>query len=192
MASVVSPATGRASRVLAVVSLLALAGCGVNVREYADREPVFDMATYFNGPLEAWGTFQNRRGEVVRRFYVTMEGRWDGDIGTLEEHFEFDDGTTQQRTWTFTRIDEHRYTGTAGDVVGEADGEQYGNALRWRYTLELPVDDKVYKVRFDDWMYLMDDQVMLNQSVMKKFGVRLGEVTLWFRKLPQNEQIARS
>jgi hypothetical protein len=31
-------------------------------------------------------------------------------------------------------------------------------------------------------MYLMDDQVMLNRSVMSKFGVRLGEVILTFRK----------
>jgi hypothetical protein len=39
-------------------------------------------------------------------------------------------------------------------------------------------------VDFDDWMYLMDDQVMLNRSVMSKFGVRLGEVTLSFRRRP--------
>ena len=190
MATRITPAVGRARRVLAVTMLMALAGCGVNVQDYAGREPRFDMSTYFDGPLEAWGTFQNRRGEVVRRFHVTMEGRWDGDTGTLEEHFTFDDGTTQQRTWTFRRLDEHRYSGTAADVVGEAEGEAYGNALRWRYVLQLPVDDKVYNVTFDDWMYLMDDQVMLNQSVMKKFGVRLGEVTLWFRKLP--EDTARS
>jgi len=37
-------------------------------------------------------------------------------------------------------------------------------------------------VDFDDWMYLMDDRVMLNRSAMSKFGVYLGEVTLTFRK----------
>jgi hypothetical protein len=31
-------------------------------------------------------------------------------------------------------------------------------------------------------MYLMDEQVMLNQSVMSKFGWRLGEVVLTFHK----------
>jgi hypothetical protein len=44
------------------------------------------------------------------------------------------------------------------------------------------VGDKTYRVDFDDWMYLMDEQVMLNQSVMSKFGWRLGEVVLTFRK----------
>ena len=34
----------------------------------------------------------------------------------------------------------------------------------------------------DDWMYLIDDRVMLNRATMSKFGVRLGEITLSFTK----------
>ncbi|HLS54540.1 MAG TPA: DUF3833 family protein, partial [Zeimonas sp.] len=34
----------------------------------------------------------------------------------------------------------------------------------------------------DDWMYLVDERVMLNRAVMSKFGVRLGEVTLSFAR----------
>jgi hypothetical protein len=60
----------------------------------------------------------------------------------------------------------------------------HGNALRWQYVLRLDVDGRSWDVDFDDWMYLMDDQVMLNRSVMSKFGVRLGEVTLSFRRRP--------
>lgn len=60
--------------------------------------------------------------------------------------------------------------------------EAYGNALRWRYVLALEVNGKTYNVDFDDWMYLMDDEVMLNVSSMSKFGFSLGEVTLSFRK----------
>jgi Protein of unknown function (DUF3833) len=48
--------------------------------------------------------------------------------------------------------------------------------------MALPVDGKVYNVDFDDWMYLIDDKVMLNKSEMSKFGFRLGEVTLSFTK----------
>jgi hypothetical protein len=84
--------------------------------------------------------------------------------------------------WTLTKVDANRYRGVADDVVDEARGEAYGNALRWQYTVKLPVDAKVYEVQFDDWMYLMDEQVMLNYSTMSKFGFRLGEVVLSFRK----------
>ena len=57
-----------------------------------------------------------------------------------------------------------------------------GNALRWRYQLDLPVDGRHWQVDLDDWMYLIDDRVMLNRATMTKFGVRLGEITLSFTK----------
>lgn len=44
------------------------------------------------------------------------------------------------------------------------------------------MDGKVYHVDFDDWMYLIDERVMLNRATMSKFGVRLGEITLSFTK----------
>ena len=75
-----------------------------------------------------------------------------------------------------------RYTGQAEDVIGTASGRVAGNALHWVYTLRLPVGEKVYEVNFDDWMYLQEDGVLLNRSLMKKFGFRLGEVTLFFRR----------
>lgn len=168
--------------VLAVLAVL-LAGCGsVPVAQYRDEQPVLDLQRYFNGTVDAWGLFQDRSGKVVKRFTVRIDARWSGDTGTLDEHFEYSDGSKSRRIWTLQRIDQHRFRGTADDVVGEARGELYGNALRWQYVLRLDVDGRSWDVDFDDWMYLMDDQVMLNRSVMSKFGVRLGEVILTFRK----------
>jgi hypothetical protein len=37
-------------------------------------------------------------------------------------------------------------------------------------------------MNFEDWMFQMDDKVMLNRAVMSKFGIRFGEVTLSFTK----------
>jgi hypothetical protein len=119
---------------------------------------------------------------VVKRFRVIIDASWKGEIGTLDEHFTYSDGTTQRRVWTVTKLSDGRYRGTADDVVGEAEGQASGNALRWRYVMALPVDGKVYNVDFDDWMFLMDERVMLNRSVMSKFGYRLGEVTLSFTR----------
>ena len=140
------------------------------------------MEEYFNGTLDAWGMFQKRDGEVVKRFKVVIEAKWQGDEGILDEHFTYSDGTTQRRVWRLIRTADGEYTGRADDVVGEATGRVSGNALHWVYTLRLPVDDRVYEVTFDDWMYLQTDGVMINRSSMRKFGVELGEVTLFFRK----------
>ena len=173
----------RIRQTVLVLILFFLAGCGtVPVQDYRDQRPVLDLRRYFDGTIDAWGLFQDRSGKVVKRFYVRIDAKWVGDTGTLDEHFEYADGTRSRRVWTITRLDEHRYRGAATDVVGEARGEAYGNALRWQYVLNLEVDGKIYAVDFDDWMYLMDDQVMLNRSVMSKFGFRLGELTLSFHK----------
>jgi hypothetical protein len=154
----------------------------VDVSDYAAEKPELDLSRYFNGTLDADGIFQDRSGKVVKRFHVLIEASWKGPVGTLDERFTYSDGSTQRRVWTVTKLDANHYSGRADDVVGEASGEARGNALRWKYVMALPVDGKVYNVDFDDWMFLMDDRVMLNRSVMSKFGFRLGEVTLSFRK----------
>jgi hypothetical protein len=150
--------------------------------DYAGEQPVLDLKTYFNGEMTAHGMFTDRSGKVVRRFTVAMTGTWTGDDGVLDERFTYSDGSTERRVWRLKALGGGRYTGRADDVVGEAQGQAAGNALNWTYTLRLPVDGRVYEVQFDDWMYLMDERVMLNKAVMSKFGIRLGEVTLAFYK----------
>lgn len=169
-----------------VLGLTLLAGCaGPQVEEYRNEKPVLDLAKYFNGELEGWGLVHNRSGKVIKRFHVAMTGTWQNDKGTLEEDFSYADGSKSRRVWHLVKIDDYRYRGSAADVVGEAFGETRGNALRWRYVLSVPVDGKTYDVNFDDWMYLVDDKVMLNKSDMSKFGIGLGEVIVSFRRKSQ-------
>ncbi len=166
-----------------IAAAATLAGCaGPQPADYAAEKPVLDLKTYFNGDLTAHGIFTDRAGKVARRFTVVMTGTWTGNQGVLDERFTYSDGKTERRVWRLTDLGNGRYSGRADDVVGEAVGIAAGNALNWKYTLRLPVDDKVYDVQFDDWMYLMDERVMLNKAVMSKFGIRLGEVTLSFYK----------
>jgi hypothetical protein len=167
-----------------LVGALVLAGgcAGPDPAADAAERPVLDLRSYFDGELDAWGLFQDRSGKVVRRFTVKMKCAWQGDTGTLDEDFTYSDGTKERRVWTVRKLPGGRYVGTAGDVVGEAQGVASGNALNWRYTLALVVDGSTWNVQFDDWMYLIDDRVMLNRATMSKFGVRLGEVLLSFTK----------
>jgi hypothetical protein len=172
-------------RILLVVSLAwLLAGCASAPApsDYAAEKPVLDLAQYFNGELTAHGVFTDRSGKVVRRFVVRMKGTWNGTQGVLDEDFTYSDGKKERRVWRLTKLEGGRYTGTADDVVGTAQGQAAGNAFQWAYTLRLPVDGKVYEVQFDDWMWLVDERVMINKAVMSKFGIRLGEVTLAFSK----------
>lgn len=167
----------------ALLSLLLLTGCSsFNIDQYQNEKPLLKLDEYLNGDLVAHGVFLDRSGNVKRRFTVDLKGTWKGNTGTLEEDFKYSDGSTSRRVWTIVKKSDRDYVGTADDVIGEAKGTAAGNALFWEYYLNLEVDGSTYKVKFDDWMYLMDDKVMLNKSKMSKFGIYLGEVVLSFYK----------
>ena len=175
----------RRSTSLATIALSAalLLGCAApKPSDYAAEKPTLQLRDYFNGPLRAHGLFTDRSGRVVKRFTVELVGRWQGANGVLEENFRYSDGSTQRRVWRLQDLGNGRYIGQADDVVGEAQGQSGGNALNWRYTMRLPVDGRDIEVQFDDWMYLVDERVMINKAVMSKFGITLGEVTLSFTK----------
>jgi hypothetical protein len=171
-----------AATALAAAALMSGCASAPTPADYANEKPLLDLKSYFNGEMTAHGLFTDRSGKVVRRFTVQLTGTWNGNQGTLDERFTYSDGKTERRVWKLTDEGNGRWTGRADDVVGVAEGRSAGNALNWRYTLSLPVDGKVYEVQFDDWMYLMDNQVMLNKAAMSKFGFHLGDVTLSFYK----------
>lgn len=176
------------SRFISVLFCVSIvSGCsGPQISQYANEKPNLDLSEYFSGTIDAYGIFTDRTGAVVKRFTVLIEANWqvvDGKkVGTLDESFEYSDGTKQKRIWKLTETSPGKYIGKADDVVGEANGSSAGNALNWAYTLALPVDGTVYNVQFDDWMYLVTPKVMINKAQMSKFGINLGEVTLSFYK----------
>jgi hypothetical protein len=169
---------------IASISAAVLTACGsVDVDHYAREKPELQLSSFFNGTIDAWGIFQKRDGAVARRFHVVIEASWKSpQEGVLDERFTYSDGETQRRVWTLKRQPDGTWQGTADDVVGVAIGKIAGNALRWTYVMRLPVDGKEYLVDFDDWMWQLDDSSMMNRSVMSKFGIDLGEVTLFFKK----------
>lgn len=170
-------------RILIVTLLVLLAGCASpDIRQYAAQQPRLHVPDYLNGKLEAWGMFQDRSGDVVKRFHVVMNASWAGEVGTLDEHFTYSDGTTQTRVWTLRPQADGSWRGTAADVIGEAVGEVSGNTLHWHYQLLLDVEDDQYVVDMDDWMFLMDERVLLNRTRMSKWGVHLGDLTIGFYK----------
>ena len=143
----------------------------------------FELERYFVGRTLAWGIVQDRSGRLRRRFTVDMAGHWDGEVLRLEEAFDYDDGTTSHRTWTVRRTGPTSYEGEAADVVGKAIGAVDGPNLTWRYRLRLPIGGREWIIGFHDRMFLQDGEVMINRAEMRKFGLRLGDLTIMFRRV---------
>ena len=172
------------TRHLVLLSLLMiLTGCaaGPQPADYASEAPRLDLRRYFDGKIDGWGIVQDRKGKVLRRFTVEIDGNWTQDRGRLDESFIWSDGTREKRVWQIVKNGDH-YTGTAGDVVGTATGTAAGHALQWSYVLRLPDAQGGYDMRMDDWMWLIDDETLANRTTMKKFGITFAEISIFFRK----------
>ena len=63
-------------------------------------------------------------------------------------------------------------------MVGEGKLERSGNALFLDYVLRIPYDDSTIDVRVDDRMYQVAPDILLNESIMTKFGVQVGSILL--------------
>ncbi len=155
--------------------------------DFAGQQPELRLESYFAGRTKAWGFFQDRFGTLRRRFEVDLSGEWDGTELRLIEDFTYDDGETERRVWLIEKQGAHGYRGRAEGVIGVAEGAAYGNALNWKYDFALPVGDDIWTVRFDDWLFLQADGMLINRARVTKFGILIGEVTIAFRKLPAAE-----
>lgn len=163
---------------LCLIVMITTACSSVKVDDYRDNRPTLDPESFFVGYLTAHGVIKNRGGRVTRTFNAEIEASWDNGIGTLVEDFIFDDGKTQQRIWTLSPNSDGSYSGTAGDVIGIGELHQAGNSLFLDYVLRIPYGGSTVDVRVDDRMYLVSPNVLINESSMKKFGVRVGSIDL--------------
>jgi len=173
--------TGYLTLLLLVMSLT---GCAMTEKQTRIQQlPSLHLFDYFAGKTRAWGMVQGRNGELKRQFTVDIDGRVEGDQLILTEDFVYSDGEVSRRVWRIQRIDDNSFRGEADDVVGEARGESNANGLRWQYVLRVPYGNGTIDLDFDDRMYLQPDGVLLNSATLRKFGFKVGQVTLVFRKV---------
>lgn len=161
---------------------VALVGCSTQIEDYQGEQPELKLEEFFNGELVAYGMVQDYSGKVIQRFKADLQGTWEGNNGVLDEQFYYADGTTQERIWRITKTGENTYEGRADDVADVAVGTTAGNVLNWSYTLIIQRDGEPFEVKLDDWLYLVDESNMINRTKMYKFGIEVGEITLYIGK----------
>jgi hypothetical protein len=148
----------------------------------AESRERFELTTFLDGRTSAWGIFEDRFGRLRRRFDVEMNGRWEGGTFVLDETFLYDTGAREERTWRVVPTGGGRFTATCADCVGSAAGECDSHSIRMRYKFRLKLDWREVDVDFDDRIYRMGPMVAINRATMSKWGVKLGELSLFFER----------
>jgi len=168
---------------LVALGIIFVSACSsVAVDQYAENKPRLVPEKFFDGQLSAHGIVKNRGGQVIRYFSANIKAYWVDGVGTLDESFVFDDGEQQTRVWKLKADGDGSYVATAGDVIGEGKMKVAGNSLFLDYVLRIPYGDGTIDLRIDDRMYLVSEKVLLNESVMTKWGFEVGQITLVIEK----------
>lgn len=177
---------------LAVVLVVALAVARTRLwsfraqrpEHYAGRGPAFDLRRHLSGPILCEGMIFGPTGRVTARFVAEMEGRWDGDRGTLTEVFRYDTGRVQNRAWDLTLMPGGTIRAAAADIVGEGRGQVEGPAVRLSYRIRLDPQAGGHVLDVTDWMYLVENGTILNRSQFRKAGITVAELVATMRPHP--------
>ncbi|MBC7738224.1 MAG: DUF3833 domain-containing protein [Candidatus Saccharibacteria bacterium] len=148
---------------------------------YAGQGPAFDPRHHLNGPILCEGVIYGPLGRVTARFVAQMEGRWDGNRGTLTERFHYDSGESQNREWRLSLGNDGTISAEADDVVGTGSGKVSGPAVQMLYRLRLPKGAGGHVLSVNDWMYLTENGTIMNRSQFRKFGLKVGELVATMR-----------
>jgi hypothetical protein len=151
--------------------------------DFAGQGPTLRLETYFLGTTRGWGIFEDRFGNLRRQYTIDIVGRMDDDVLLLAESYIYTDGETGVRNWRIRCVGTNGYEAEADDLVGKAVGSVYGNVLNWRYRIDLNAGSSVWRVGFDEWMYLQEDDVLISRASVTRFGFRIGTVSLFFRRM---------
>ncbi len=174
-------------RIKAIVSLFAsllMTGCSpTKIEDYKDSQPRFDFVKFFKGHTHGHGIFQDYSGKVIRHFEVDILGSFENSKGQLHETFKWEDDSQSTRTWQVSIAEDGTVSGKASDGVGLGQGKSVGQAFQFEYVLLISAKGADREFSFDDWMYQVSDDVIINKAKMKKFGFTVGEVTLYLTKL---------
>ncbi|MEL7116632.1 MAG: DUF3833 domain-containing protein [Pseudomonadota bacterium] len=150
--------------------------------DYADQGPAFDLRTHLSGPILCEGVIYGPTGRVASRFTADMEGDWQGNVGTLKEHFRYDTGREQDRCWTLALGNDGSIKADAPDIIGTGQGVQSGPSVQLNYKIKLPDEAGGHVLDVTDWMYLVENGTVINRSQFRKFGIKVAELVATMRR----------
>ncbi len=168
--------------IIAICSILSISCSNNKINQYQNNTPKLNLQSFLNGRITGYGIVEDYHSNVTRRFNFSGNATWNGNNGRFVEKIIYSDGKEENRIWALTKINENSYEATTPDVIGKATINIAGNAMNWKYTMNIKVDDSTYKINFDDWMFLMPDGQLINRNYFKKFGLTVGELTLFMQK----------
>ncbi|OBQ46315.1 hypothetical protein SP90_12940 [Halodesulfovibrio spirochaetisodalis] len=139
------------------------------------------LEDFFQGELDCHGVLIRRNGDIWHRFAGSLNAEWTPDAdgmlrGVMHETITFSSGDTRERIWKLTKENESGYISTADDLEGLATITIRGFEAIAMYRMKIPTRAKEVVVDVEDMMWLTPGNVMMSKAILRKLGVRIGEI----------------
>ncbi len=169
---------------MAVALLLGLCGCGsVNFKQLSSHGPEFNFIDYFEGHTRASGWFADRFGNVKRHFCGDFYGEQTDDAFNLDEKLYYSDGVVEERVWAVNISPDGVFKAESDALIGGATGLMKGSGLHMQYTMNVMIaENKFWKLKMNDYMFFQPDRSLHNSTEVKKWGMRIGNVSTQYYK----------
>jgi hypothetical protein len=164
----------------ALILAALLSGCSAPLppEAFADTTPAFDPLTFWTGRTTSWGVIENRNGAPAAIVTTSTVATPDGpDALNMTQHV-LTGGQDTTRTWHMRRLGNNHFQATANDMVGVAQGTASGRTFHWTWATH--PNNPATNLTMEQWMYLADNNTLMNRTIITKLGIRLAEVTEQF------------
>lgn len=151
----------------------------------SEDELAFRPDHFFLAPTSGQGVVRDGLGRVIDRCKVTTQGRWDHNRGALhfDETFTYQNGRVETLHWTFGPDAQGRMAASEASVTSPVRGWPEGQDYRLRFKRRgAPPLDKT-QVDYDVRFTLMDPDTAMKTARLKLFGVTLGVMVAYHRRL---------
>ena len=161
-----------------------LTGCAsMKPTTFTTGTPKLEPVAFFGGRTHSTGVVENSGGKPTMRITTQTQGRVKDGILYVDQDLQPEGKKANHRSWQLVQVDDHHVNATANDISGTAHGLLYGNEFSWTFRHKLSGRKFIKHVRMSQNMYLMPDgQTMIIRSVIRKFGIKVAQITEQFRK----------
>ena len=150
---------------------------------YNKKLPAFSMENYFSKKVTALGymTFFYPL-KAIKDIKIVFSGKFHNNTLTLKENYT-DNDSKVLRVWSFKKKSSSCYIGKESNVKGTIKVSIYGNKLNMQYKFKTNYKKIYFSVNVKDNMYLVDEETLINKTIVSKYGITLAESFLVYKKL---------
>lgn len=159
--------------------------CNVmEIKQFAGKNPEIHLDQYFVGNLKGYGVFYDRWSNIRTSFKIDLSGEFANSSDLiLKENLVYENGEKIKREYRITKSQiDGQYDLFCDDLVKPGSIIQSGNALLWEYTLLQDIGGQVLSLNFEDWMFLQNENLVLNRAKAYWYGIFVGEVFMVINK----------